>query len=183
MNKDTIYIEPEDDITDIISKLKAAKQQFVALVPPKKAGVLRSAVNIKLIAKAAREVEKVAILITADPSIIKMAAAAKLPVAADLQSRAAIPNEEDVEAINEGEEAPVLVETEKEKQKKAAVAEDFVKNPKSAREVIEQIEEEKEEEAEETEKEAEESKPKTSTIEIKVAEDEVSTEDAEKSTT
>ena len=51
MNKDTIYIEPENDITDILAKLKNSEQKVVALVPPKKAGVLRSAVNIKLIAK------------------------------------------------------------------------------------------------------------------------------------
>ena len=52
MNKDVIYIEPEDDITDIISKLENSKEKIVALVPPKKSGVLRSVVNIKLIPKA-----------------------------------------------------------------------------------------------------------------------------------
>ena len=51
MNKDVIYIEPEDDITDIISRIKSSKQKVVALVPPKKLGIMRSAVNIKLIAK------------------------------------------------------------------------------------------------------------------------------------
>ena len=39
MNKDTIYIEPEDDITDIITKIENSKEKIVALVPPKKAGV------------------------------------------------------------------------------------------------------------------------------------------------
>ena len=45
MNKDVIYIEPEDDITDIISRIKSSKQKVVALVPPKKLGIMRSAVN------------------------------------------------------------------------------------------------------------------------------------------
>ena len=54
MNKDVIYIEPEDDITDILTNIKGAKNKIIALVPPKKAGVLRSAVNFKLIAKAAK---------------------------------------------------------------------------------------------------------------------------------
>ena len=49
MNKDVIYIEPEDDITDIIAKIEKSKEKIVALVPPKKAGVFRSLVNIKLI--------------------------------------------------------------------------------------------------------------------------------------
>ena len=36
MNKDVIYIEPEDDITDIITKIKNSKERIVALVPSKK---------------------------------------------------------------------------------------------------------------------------------------------------
>lgn len=98
MNKDTIYIEPENDITDILAKLKDSEQKIVALVPPKKAGVLRSAVNIKLIAKTARDNEKVVVLVTTDPSLIKLAASTRIPVAKDLQSRPEIPTEEDVEA-------------------------------------------------------------------------------------
>ena len=34
MNKDVIYIEPEDDITDIITKIEGSKEKIVALVPP-----------------------------------------------------------------------------------------------------------------------------------------------------
>ena len=37
MNKDVIYIEPEDDITDVILKIENSKEKIVALVPPKKA--------------------------------------------------------------------------------------------------------------------------------------------------
>ena len=51
MNKDVIYIEPEDDITDIILKIENSKEKIVALVPPKKTNVLRSIVNVKLIYK------------------------------------------------------------------------------------------------------------------------------------
>ena len=58
MNKDVIYIEPEDDITDILANIKDAKNKIIALVPPKKAGVLRSAVNFKLIAKTAAQATK-----------------------------------------------------------------------------------------------------------------------------
>ncbi len=92
MNKDVIYIEPEDDITDIIAKIEKAKEKIVALVPPKKAGVFRSIVNIKLIAKAGTSAEKTVVLVTADPSIIKLAAATKLPVAKNLQTAPVIPS-------------------------------------------------------------------------------------------
>ena len=94
MNKDVIYIEPEDDITDIITKIENAKEKIVALVPPKKAGVLRSVVNIKLITKAAVNAKKTVVLVTTDPSILKLAAATKLPVTKDLQSAPSIPEAE-----------------------------------------------------------------------------------------
>ena len=88
-----MYIEPEDDITDIIARVKSAKQKLVALVPPKKIGVLRSAVNTKLIAKAAKASEKVVVIVTTDTSLIKLAAAAQIPVAKNLQSRPKLPSE------------------------------------------------------------------------------------------
>lgn len=97
MNKDVIYIEPEDDITDIITKIEKTKEKIVALVPPKKAGVFRSVVNIKLIAKVGATSEKTIVLVTTDPSIIKLAAATKIPVTKDLQSAPSVPKIEDEE--------------------------------------------------------------------------------------
>ena len=94
MNKDVIYIEPEDDITDIIAKIEKSKEKIVALVPPKKAGVFRSLVNTKLISKAGASAEKSVVLVTTDPSILKLAAATKLPVAKNLQSAPVIPEAE-----------------------------------------------------------------------------------------
>lgn len=93
MNKDVIYIEPEDDITDILAKVKNAKNKIVALVPPKKAGVLRSAVNIKLIAKTAARSNKTTVLISSDESIMKLAMAANIPVAKTLQSKPQLPKD------------------------------------------------------------------------------------------
>ncbi len=87
MNKDVVYIEPEDDITDIISKIKSAKNKIVALVPPKKAGVLRSIVNFKLIAKTAAQHEKTIVLISTDEGLMKFAASVKMPVAKSLNSK------------------------------------------------------------------------------------------------
>ena len=103
MNKDVIYIEPENDITDIITKIENSKEKIVALVPPKKAGVFRSVVNIKLIAKAGITAEKTVVLVTTDPSIIKLAAATKIPVTKNLQTAPAIPKV-DMEISEESEE-------------------------------------------------------------------------------
>ena len=92
MNKDVVYIEPEEDITDIITKIENSKSKIVALVPPKKAGVFRSIVNIKLITKAGTSSKKTVVLVTTDPSIIKLAAATKMPVTKDLQTAPEIPD-------------------------------------------------------------------------------------------
>ncbi|MBR2998763.1 hypothetical protein IKF34_03300 [Candidatus Saccharibacteria bacterium] len=103
MNKEVIYIEPEDDITDIITKIEKSKEKIIALVPPKKAGVFRSVVNIKLIAKSSVAAEKTVVIVTTDPSITKLAAATKVPVTKDLKTAPAIPkkDEEEVEVIRE----------------------------------------------------------------------------------
>lgn len=112
MNKDVIYIEPEDDITDIILKIENSKEKIVALVPPKKAGVFRSVVNIKLIAKAGISSEKTVVLVTVDPSIIKLAATTKLPVTKDLQSAPTVPAVNDADDDDDTTESDELIEEE-----------------------------------------------------------------------
>ena len=91
MKKDVIYIDLEDDITAIISKVNASAEKIVALVPPKRTGVLQSAVNLKLLQKGGLEKGKRIVLITNDKSLIALAAGIKLPVAKNLQSKPEIP--------------------------------------------------------------------------------------------
>lgn len=111
MNKDVIYIDTEDDITAIIGKVKSAEAKIIALVPPKRIGVLQSVVNLKLLQRAAQAVDKRVVVITSDSSLTALAAGVKIPVAKNLQSRPEVPqiaalkvNDEDV--IN-GQELPV----------------------------------------------------------------------------
>ncbi|MDB5168517.1 MAG: hypothetical protein JWO55_775 [Candidatus Saccharibacteria bacterium] len=87
MNKDVIYIDVEDDITAIIGKVKDAKQKVVALVPPKRIGILQSTVNLRLLARAASQADKHLVIISNNPALIALSAAAKLPVAKNLQSK------------------------------------------------------------------------------------------------
>ena len=139
MNKDVIYIEPEDDITDIIAKIENSKEKIVALVPPKKSGVLRSIVNIKLIAKSGAAVGKTVVIVTTDPSIIKLAATTKLPVTKNLQSAPSIP--EDADANEE------LVKVAK---SDVVVAEETDDDEEVAEETEEEIEADDEEDASES---------------------------------
>ncbi|HET6746991.1 MAG TPA: hypothetical protein VFH06_02700 [Candidatus Saccharimonadales bacterium] len=104
MNKDVIYIDVEDDITAIIGKVKDAKEKIVALVPPKRVGVLQSAVNLRLLSRAAEQADKRLVVITNNSALTALAAAAKIPIAKNLQSKPEVPeitaldvdNEEDV---------------------------------------------------------------------------------------
>jgi hypothetical protein len=111
MKKDVIYIDIEDDITSIIGKVKDASAKIIALVPPKRTGVLQSVVNLKLLNKSADENDKRVVLITNDHSLTALAAGLKIPVAKNLQSRPEIPQmdapEIDEEEIINGEDLPV----------------------------------------------------------------------------
>jgi hypothetical protein len=112
MNKDVIYIDVEDDITAIIGKVKDSKEKIVALVPPKRVGVLQSAVNLHLLSRAATQNDKHLVLISNNAALSALAAAAKIPVAKNLQSKpelAEIPalDIDDGEDIIDGAQLPV----------------------------------------------------------------------------
>lgn len=112
MNKDVIYIDVEDDITAIIGKVKDAKHKVVALVPPKRIGVLQSTVNLRLLARAASQSDKHLVIISNNSALIALAAAAKLPVAKNLQSKPEIAeiaalDIDDGEDVIDGAQLPV----------------------------------------------------------------------------
>ena len=115
MSKDVVYVDAEDDITDIIGKVKASREKIVAIVPPKRVGALQSAVNLKLLAKSAKTDEKQVVLITGNRAIEPLAAVAKIPVARTLQTKPEIPTVTALEDDNgeidviEGEKVPVGV--------------------------------------------------------------------------
>lgn len=112
MNKDIIYIDVEDDITAIIGKVKQSREKIVVLVPPKRIGVLQSAVNLRLLSRTTTQSGKHLVLITTNGALTALAAAAKIPVAKNLQSKpeiGAVPDEDvDIEEdIIDGSQLPV----------------------------------------------------------------------------
>lgn len=142
MNKDVIYIEPEDDITDIIAKVKNAKTKIVALVPPKKAGVLRSVVNFKLIAKTALQHNKTVVLISTDENLVKFAQSVKMPVAKSLSSKPQLATDDETEFGDADEESDIIeeepepeTETSTSKSEKKDVKSDHEKSHKDDKEV------------------------------------------------
>ncbi len=112
MSKDTIYIDVEDDITAIIGRVKDAKSNIVALVPPKRIGVLQSAVNLRLLSRAAEQNSKRLVLISGNSSLTALAASAGIPSARTLQSKPELAtplghDDEPGEDIIDGAELPV----------------------------------------------------------------------------
>lgn len=112
MNKDVIYIDVDDDVTAIIGKIKKSKEKIVAIVPPKRAGALQSAVNLRLLDRMAKSEKKNLVIVTSNQALVALAAAAKIPVAKNLQSKpeiAEIPAlaVDDDDDIIDGSELPV----------------------------------------------------------------------------
>ncbi|MEO6109766.1 MAG: hypothetical protein ABIP50_02020 [Candidatus Saccharimonadales bacterium] len=87
MQKDVIYIDVDDDVTAIIGKIKKSKEKVVAIVPPKRAGALQSAVNLRLLDRMAKTNKKNLVLVTNNPALVALAANASIPVAKNLQSK------------------------------------------------------------------------------------------------
>ncbi len=90
-SKHTIYIDVDDEITSIIDKVKSAPDKIVALVLPKRATVLQSIVNMKLLKKSAASAKKNIVLITSEAGLLPLAGVVGLHVAKSLQSKPVIP--------------------------------------------------------------------------------------------
>lgn len=91
-NKDTIYIDIDDEITGIIDKIRASNGKIIALVLPKRASVFQSIVNMKLLKRSADDVKKHIVLITSEAGLLPLAGAVGLHVAKSLQTRPEIPD-------------------------------------------------------------------------------------------
>lgn len=91
-DKDTIYVDIDDEITGIIDKVKGSSGKVVALVLPKRASVFQSIVNMKLLKRAADEGKKNLVLITSEAGLLPLAGASGIHVAKSLNTRPEIPN-------------------------------------------------------------------------------------------
>lgn len=90
--KDTIYIDVDDEITTVVDKVTKSKSKIVALVLPKRAVILQSIVNMKLLKRASDEAGKRIVLITSEQSLLPLAGAVGVYVAKNLQSKPEIPS-------------------------------------------------------------------------------------------
>lgn len=107
-SKDTIYVDVDDEITSIIDKVENSKHSIVALVLPKRATVLQSVVNMRLLKRSADNSKKKLVLITSEAGLLPLAGITGLHVAKSLQSKPTIPDAPDTpepEPANDLDEA------------------------------------------------------------------------------
>jgi hypothetical protein len=120
-DKHTIYIDVDDEITAIIDKVKTAPGKIVALVLPKRATVLQSIVNMKLLKKSATAAKKSLVLITSEAGLLPLAGAVGLHVAKSLQSKPEIPSGPDEEDAVDPEISEALHDDEPELDKTKSI--------------------------------------------------------------
>ncbi len=111
-NKDVIYIDVDDEITAIIDKVQASDQKIIALVLPKRATVLQSIVNMKLLKRAAGDAKKNLVLITSESSLMPLAGSVGIHVAKSLNSRPEVPDApvDDMSSSDGADEAEEVVD-------------------------------------------------------------------------
>lgn len=90
--KDTIYIDVDDEITNVIDKVVNSDHKVVAVVLPKRAAVMQSIINMKLLKRSAEKAKKSLVLITSEAGLLPLAGTVGIHVAKNLQSKPAIPD-------------------------------------------------------------------------------------------
>lgn len=109
-DRSLIYLDTDDDITAIISKVKASNSKEIALAPPKRFGALQSVVNLKLLLRVARNGRKKISLVTTDKALINLAAGLGIPVAKNINSSPVVPNikvDDDVSDVIDGSDLSI----------------------------------------------------------------------------
>lgn len=99
--KDTIYVDVDDEITGIIEKVSASNGKVVALVLPKRAAVMQSVVNMKLLKLAAEKARRNLVLVTNEAGLLPIAGLVGMHVAATVTSKPVIPPPPDVPSDDE----------------------------------------------------------------------------------
>jgi len=89
--KDTIYIDVDDEITAVIQKVINSKSKLVVLVLPKRATVFHSSVNLKLLKSKTLKANKNLVLVSSDTNLLALAGVVGINVAKNLQDKPSIP--------------------------------------------------------------------------------------------
>jgi hypothetical protein len=88
-----IYLEPDEEITSVIEKIGAEGDGSVALVVPKNSSLFQSLVNLKLLAKEAKNLQKEVVIISGNKIGMRLAKQVGVPTYASLGAIANSPQQ------------------------------------------------------------------------------------------
>ncbi len=103
-----IYLEPDEEITSVIEKIGAEGDGSVALVVPKNSSLFQSLVNLKLLAKEAKNLQKEVVIISGNKIGTRLAKQVGVPTYASL---GAIANSPQQPVRSTAPEEPATVDT------------------------------------------------------------------------
>jgi len=104
-----IYLEPDDEITGVIDKIKKVNQDRVILVVPKAATILQSVVNLKILKQQAVRLGKAISIVTSDETGRNLASQIGLTVYRDLAKRPIAEKEKPINKEDETEKDTIVV--------------------------------------------------------------------------
>ncbi|MFH1910017.1 MAG: baseplate J/gp47 family protein [bacterium] len=87
---EVLYLEPDEEITSVVDKLKGLEAKSVGLVAPKGSSIVQSLVSLKLLQKQAKQLDKKIAIITSDEVGQNLASRIDLPVYKDVRSQSPI---------------------------------------------------------------------------------------------
>ncbi|MCA9388314.1 hypothetical protein KC644_00960 [Candidatus Berkelbacteria bacterium] len=80
MIDEILYLEPDEEITSVIEKIKDLKGSSISLVIPKNATLIASVINLRLLEREAKKLKKKVAIVTQDRIGRKLAAQVGIPV-------------------------------------------------------------------------------------------------------
>lgn len=109
-----LYLEPDEEITSVIDKIKNAHSSKLGLVVPRDATLLQSVVNLKLLSKEATSLGKEIAIVTTDRIGRNLAAQVGIPVFNSIEEQKPIfqpqppkPSPEEIIELDTANQAPI----------------------------------------------------------------------------
>lgn len=116
----TIYIEQNEEVTSVIDQVKSIKDKEIVLVIPKKAAIVQSALNLKILKRQLDKLKKESVIITSDKLGKNLASKAGFVVKQKIENSNSlnIKDEEADDKQESGEVAPKKTSEDKDREVK-----------------------------------------------------------------
>src|SRR5438067_6424339 len=72
-SQELVFLDPDDDLSTVRSKLEASSAEEVYLIVPRRAAVLRTPLEFRMLARIANELSSETVVVTGDPTRRRLA--------------------------------------------------------------------------------------------------------------